>query len=214
MIPRIENSLKNGNVVGYRKYLDKSLRFILILGVPCCFGLIVLAPEIIQLFAGDKYIESAFSTRLLSPIIIIVGLSNFVGLQVLYPNRKEKYFTIAVSIAALINAFFNYFMIPVFKQNGAILGTILAETIGLIIQIGLARKLLKDTELFSFNTVKYFLSGFIMLGIIFYLQSIIENIVLLIIICTGVGTVVYITLLIILHEKTIRLRWLQTKNRI
>jgi O-antigen/teichoic acid export membrane protein len=203
MIPRLENYLKNGNREEYKDYLDKSLRFILCLCIPCTLGMVILSPEIIRLFAGESYSESILSIRLLSPIILITGLIQFVGFQILLINRKEKHFTIAVVIAAIVNGFFNFFMIPIFKQNGAILGTVLAELSVLIIQSIFAWKLLQETELFSFNTVKYFVAGTIMFFSVFFIKIKLDGIILPIIICIFMGAFIYTVALVILHEKTI-----------
>jgi O-antigen/teichoic acid export membrane protein len=201
-VPRLENALNKGDVSTYRNYCNKSLRFILIFGAPCCLGLIALAPEIIWLFAGEKYFGSILSLRLLAPIIVIVGLANFTGLQILYANRKEKYYTIAVSAAAVINAVFNFCMIPVLHQNGAIIGTVLAELIGLGMQMVFARKLLKDTELFSWNTVKYGIAAAVMAAMVFFVRTRIDSLVLTVIISLGTGALSYTIMLILLREKT------------
>jgi O-antigen/teichoic acid export membrane protein len=203
IIPRIENALQSGNRDMYKHYLDASLHFILILSVPCCFGLLILAPDIIYLFAGEQYLESIMSVRLLCPIVIIVGLANFVGLQVLYANRRESRYTIAVSVAAAVNAMFNFVMIPLYKQNGAIVGTVLAEIVGLIIQIWFARDLVKDTELFSWNTVKYFVAGSVMAVVSFFAYNHLKTFIPPIIVCIGVGMLVYAIVLVLLREKIV-----------
>jgi O-antigen/teichoic acid export membrane protein len=203
MVPRIENALKHGNIDDYKKYLDKSLRFILFFSIPFCFGIIILAPEIIYLFAGKMYAESIFSVRLLAPIIIIVSLIEYVGYLILMPNRKEKHFAISVTVAAIVNGLFNFFLIPIFQQNGAILGTVLAELIILLLQVAFARKLLKDTELFSRNTVKYFIASIIMSGILVYIHGLFESRIQVILICVFSGVIIYTTVLFLLHEKTL-----------
>jgi O-antigen/teichoic acid export membrane protein len=200
IIPRIENALRSGDREAYKNYLDASLHFILIFSVPCCFGLLILAPDIIRLFAGEQYLESIMSVRLLCPIVIIVGLANFVGLQVLYANRRESCYTIAVSVAAVVNAVFNFVMIPVYKQNGAIVGTVLAEMVGLIIQIWFARDLLKDTELFSWNTAKYFVAGSVMAVAVMFLRIYIGPAVIISIIS---GSIVYTAMLVVLRERMV-----------
>jgi O-antigen/teichoic acid export membrane protein len=203
MVPRIENALKHGNIDDYKKYLNKSLQFILFFSIPFCFGIIILAPEIIYLFAGKMYAESIFSVRLLALIIIIVGLIEYVGYLILMPNRKEKHFAISVTVAAITNGVFNFFLIPIFQQNGAILGTVLAELIVLLLQIVFAWKLLKDTELFSRNTIKYFIAGIIMTCSLIYIHNIFKHVILTIIICFFSGSMIYIFLLFLLREKTI-----------
>jgi O-antigen/teichoic acid export membrane protein len=200
-VPRLENALNKGDINAYKNYCNKSLRFILILGAPCCFGLIALAPEIIRLLTGEKYLDSILSVRLLAPVIAIVGLANFTGLQILYANRKEKYYTIAVSVAAAANAVFNFCMIPALKQNGAILGTVLAELIGLGIQIVFAWKLLKDTELFSLNTVKYFIAAAVMALVVYFVRTRIDSVALRVIASLGAGVLSYAVMLALLREK-------------
>jgi O-antigen/teichoic acid export membrane protein len=141
------------------KYLRISLQYMLFISVPSSFGIISLAPDIIMLFAGDQFTPAIVSIRLLAPVIIIVGLAGFLGFQLLYPLRQEWKYTVSVSIAAVCNACCNYLLIPRFQQNGAIIGTLVAETIGVMLQLWFARKYLKETQLFSLNTCKYFVAA-------------------------------------------------------
>jgi O-antigen/teichoic acid export membrane protein len=203
MIPRLENALTSGDTAAYKNYCDKSLRFILIFGASCCFGLAALAPEIIGFFAGAQYLDSVLSVRLLAPVIVIVGLAHFVGFQILYTNRKEKHYTIAVSIAAVANALFNFGMIPLLKQNGAILGTLLAEFIGLGIQVVFAWELLKDTELFTRNTMKYFIAAAVMALVVLFVRTQIVSPVMRIVASLAAGAFSYAFLLVLLREKTV-----------
>jgi O-antigen/teichoic acid export membrane protein len=203
MVPRLENALNRGDAAAYKSCCDKSLRFILIFGAPCCFGIASLAPEITELFAGGKYLDSILSVRLLAPVIVIVGLAHFVGLQILYTNRKEKQYAIAVSAAAAANAVFNLYMIPLLRQNGAILGTLLAELTGLGIQTAFAWKLLKDTELFTWNTVKYFIAAAVMAFVVFLVRTQVASLAPRVIASLGAGVFSYAFLLVLLREKTV-----------
>jgi hypothetical protein len=92
-------------------------------------------------------------------------------------------------------------MIPVYKQNGAIVGTVLAEMVGLMIQRWFARDLLKDTELFSWNTVKYFVAGSAMAVAVFFAYNHLKIFIPPIILSIGIGILVYIILLMLLREK-------------
>jgi len=200
--PRIENCLKKGDIVSYHKYLNISLNYILIISVPCCFGIVALAPDVILLFAGKQFLPSIYSIRLLSPIIIIVGLAYFLGFQVLYPLRQEWKYTVSVSVAAICNACSNYFLISKYQQNGAIIGTIIAESIGLILQLWFTRKYIKETHLFSINTCKYFLAGYVMFRFLKKIPLSENNLVLH---CAGsiiIGATVYFLFLFIVREKT------------
>lgn len=163
IVPRIENCLKKGDVEGHRYYLNLSLHYILLLAVPCCIGIYALASDVILLFAGREFAEAVGTVRLLAPIVLLVGMANFVGLQILYPHRKEICYTTSVSVAAIANAVCNLILIPRFAQNGAAVGTLIAEGLGLLLQILFARKFLfAESDLLSLNTAKYFAAGFVM----------------------------------------------------
>jgi hypothetical protein len=95
-------------------------------------------------------------------------------------------------------------MIPVLRQNGAIIGTVLAELIGLGIQIAFAWKLLKDTELFSWNTIKYFIAAVIMAFAVYLVRKRITSLAPGIIASLATGAFSYAAVLALLREKTAR----------
>ena len=200
IVPRIESSLKNGDIEGYRRYVNLSLGYILILAVPCCLGLVALADDIIMVFAGTEFAPAAFSMRLLSPVIIIVGVAYFVGLQLLYSHREEWKYTVSVSVAAVVNAFFNAVLIPRFAQDGAIAGTLIAEGTGLLVQIVFAWKYLRETDFMSINTLKYVLAGVIMFMAVRLMPELSSRI-LRCALCIGLGVTVYGTGLLLMREK-------------
>lgn len=195
MVPRIENCLKNRDEDGCRRYLNISLGYILILSVPCSAGIAVLAPEIISLFAGSQYQESVLGIRLLSPVVVIVGLAHFTGLQILFPRREEWKYTAAVNLA------YNLALIPVFRQNGAIIGTLAAELVGLAVQIGFARKYLKRTDFAGLNTVKYFIAGAVMGMVLLAIPKRFPSDAIRLAACVCTGAAVYAAVLLILREK-------------
>lgn len=206
MIPRLENVLKKGDEEQYFSLLNKSLSFTLLFCIPSFFGIILTAPEVVYLFGGKSYTASVLGMQLLSPILIFVPLAHFVGMQILYPYRKETKYTISVTVASISNAIFNFFAIKKLQQNGAILGTVLAEGLGLILQIIFAWDLLKKTELFSVNTIKIVFSAIIMfLSLtVFNKQFNLCNEIVSLILKIVIAVFVYLLCLLIFREKTVK----------
>jgi len=132
-----------------------------------------------------------------------VGLANFVGLQVLYPNRRENCYTVAVSVAAAGSALFNLLMIPMLKQDGAILGTVFAELTGFAIQVAFAWRLLKDAEVFRWDMSKYFMAGTAMFLVVALIHTLFDGMFLSTITCVTAGIVVYGATLALLREKAV-----------
>lgn len=213
MIPRLENFLANNKQDEYYALLNKSLGYTLIFCVPIFFGVQIVAKDLILLFAGSKFESSILSLRLLSPILLFIPMAHFVGLQILYPHRMEYKYTIAVTVAAVINIVFNYFAIQKWQQNGAIVGTCVAELVGLVIQVLFGRKFIKKTELVSWNTGKIILAGLVMFGVLTGLNRIItiSSITVNLLFDVGVGIVVYGGSLVVLREKGIFLLFSRKK---
>lgn len=201
IVPRLENCLERGDNASYLRYLNLSLHYILLLALPCCFGVIALAPDIITIFAGEKYFESIKTIRLLSPIVIIVGLANFVGLQILYPHRQEWKYTFSVTVAAIVNACFNAILIPKFAQNGAAIGTLIAEGLGFLFQVIFAWRYLLETDFFSFNTVKYIVAGIGMYVVLSVIPNDGRNLLVHCVMCVLIAALVYGVILIVCREK-------------
>lgn len=213
MIPRIENCFKKGDMEGYRNGLWLSLRFVFLLGIPSIIGIELLAPEIIWVFAGEEYMDAVISIRLLSSIIMFVGLAHFMGWQVLYTNRKEGVYTVAITIAALVNGIFNYFMIHIYSYNGAILGTVVAEATGLVIMTIAGRKYLVDSRALGFDIFKYFIASAIMAGVLLLLKPFLGegSIGIMLIMYVILGALTYFISLILLRDKCIVMLLKKTK---
>lgn len=91
MMPRLSNCLKNNDRVGYTKYANYSLKYILLISIPAVTGVSLVAREIIMLMAGENFQQSILTMQLIAPIIFIVGMAYFIGFQVLYPQGLERY---------------------------------------------------------------------------------------------------------------------------
>ena len=199
--PRLDNCYKKGDMIAHDHYLNLSVNYILILAVPCFLGINILIQDIMLIFAGAKYSSAVLTARILSPMIIIVSLAYFIGMQIIYTRRKEWQYTVSVSVSAIINALLNAILIPQLAHNGAAIGTLAAESIGLFIQVCFAWQYLIKTDLFSLNTIKFFIAGIVMSVAIIFIPYINGSVFLHFIISVLSGAVIYGLLLLILHEK-------------
>lgn len=201
MLPRISNSYQKNDIESYKRYLNYSLNYILMISLPALCGTVLLSKNIILIMAGEKFISSIKTMNILAVIIFIVGMAYFLGYQLLYPRGLERYYTYSVIIAAIVNFIFNYIMIPKYLQNGAAMGTVIAESIGVIMMLYFSRNILKEIEFFSIKRLKYFVATIIM-GIPVYiiiLQSF--GNILTVIYSIIVGVIVYFFTLFIMKEE-------------
>ena len=214
LLPRISNCIKNNDVENYKKYINYSIKYILMISIPSVVGIFLLADNIILIMAGEKFIESILTMRILVFILFIVGIAYFLGFQLLYPHGLEKYYTYSVTIAAIINFIFNYIMIPKYYQNGAAIGTIIAELTGVMLMLYFTRNYLKEIEFYNLKNLKYFISSIIMGLIILFIKYLnIENI-LTILISISLGSIIYFIILLLLKEDIVIFGFNVIKNKL
>ncbi len=74
-----------------KKFLElayKSLDLLMLLAVPAAIGLSVLAEPVILTLSGRQYLDAVPVMRIINPIIVVVGMSNFIGVQIFMPLGK------------------------------------------------------------------------------------------------------------------------------
>ena len=201
LIPRISNFYQKNDIENYKKYLNHSLNYILMMALPIFFGVILLSKNIVLIMAGEKFLVSVQTMKILAIIIPIVGIAYFLGYQLLYPRELERYYTYSVVTAAIVNFVFNYITIPKYLQNGAALGTVIAESIGVIMMLFFSRKLLKEIEFFSIKRLKYFIASCIM-GVFVYIVTLQNmNNIMVLLVSIMIGIISYFFTLFILKEE-------------
>ncbi|MGX6591146.1 flippase [Cetobacterium ceti] len=200
LLPRISNYIENNLEKELKDILNKTFKILLLLAFPCIIGLYLSAKEIILIFSGKEFIEAIVTMKILTPIIIFIGLSNFIGIQVLYPRGEEKKVLISVVVGAITNFGLNWIFIPKYAQNGAALSTTIAEGLVLLVQIILGYKYLNFIKL-NFELFKGIIAS-VLMGFVIMLCDI-DNIYYNLILKIILGGIIYTGTLLILKEELI-----------
>ena len=173
MVPRIGNMFSQGNKAEVQNAMYRSYRFVWFIGIPMCLGLIGISSNFVPWFFGPGYDGVIPLLRILSVIIIAVGISNVTGVQYLIPTKKEGLFTKSVVIGAILNFLLN---IPLIYFNGAIgaaIASVVAEVSIALVQILFVRNELSVKRIFS-GSIRYLISGIIMLGVLLLERSLMK----------------------------------------
>ena len=140
MLPRIASIFSDGNKEKVQEYMKKSFNLVFILAFPLILGIISVAEKFVPIFFGDGYEEVIILMKVITPIILLIGLSNVSGTQYLLPTKRQREFTISLVAGAIINFIFNMLLIPKLGALGASIGTVIAELIVTTVQIYFTRK--------------------------------------------------------------------------
>jgi len=88
MMPRIANTFAMGEKEKVQKYMKKSFNMVFFLGFPLVFGTIVISDAFVPFFFGEGYDKVKLIMKVMSPIILFIGLSGVNGTQYLLPTEQ------------------------------------------------------------------------------------------------------------------------------
>lgn len=199
MIPRNSNAFERKDMEAIRRNIYRSVRFVLFLGIPMMIGLIAVSDNIVPWFLGNGYYKSANIMKILSVLVLAIGLNNVFGLQYLIPAGEDKKFTISVTCGAITNFLLNLVLIRLFKSYGAAIATIVAEIAVAVIMFCFIRKNISLREILK-SSIKYLISGIIMFVPCFMLGRILAPSIINTFIIVFTGVVVYLICLILLKD--------------
>lgn len=202
IIPRMSYLINNNKEKEAIQLQKKVVNLLIYIGLPMISGLTILAKPIILLLSGEEFLPSVIILQILASLLIIIPLSSFFGLQILYPMHKEKYGNYAVITGAIINMVLNFLLIPFWGHIGVAISVLCAEAIITLIHYLFAKKYMK-LRLRDFLPLKAFIATIIMTGAIYYLNTKLTALIYLPLICLC-GILIYALLLIILKDKFIR----------
>lgn len=199
-LPRLSSYLANNKIDSYNKLLSNLFNSLIVFSIPISLGLFLLSRDIIIVFSGIEYVGANFSLKILGTALVFSTVGSFLATSVLLPLKKERVILVSSIISACINIFLNFFFIPIFKQDGAALTTLVSEIVMVILMsISVGRQI-------QINNVKKNLLGTIIGCSVIFITYIvigefIDNTLLKVIAVTFAGGVNYfISLLIMKNE--------------
>lgn len=202
VVPRMAhlNAKKQFNEIA--NYITRSFSFVFFLGIPLLFGLIGIADIFVPAFFGQGYDKSVMLIRILSCLIIAIGLSNVIGVQYLIPSKKEHMLTVTVICGAIINFTLNIFLIKRYQSIGAALSSVIAESAVTIIQIFYIKNVLNIKRIFI-GSWRNIVSSIIMIIVLYLMKSTMQTNTLNLSFMILISGITYFLLLLLLHDRFI-----------
>lgn len=125
-----------------------------------CFGIIAVAKDFVPLYFGSGFLECIPIVRMLSVVIILKSVSEGLKTQFLIPQDNNICIISSVSIGCVANLLINLLLIPVMGAKGAVVGTIVAELVAVLVQL-----LFVCTKEKRFKNIFYGF-GFVIIGLL------------------------------------------------
>lgn len=109
--------------------IRKSMDYIFFMGFGMTFGIIGIADVFVPWFFGTGYGKVVPLLQMMSPIILIIGVSNCLGSQYYNPAGLRKTSARFIIIGSIVNLALNLILIPRYESYGTVLGSLAAESI-------------------------------------------------------------------------------------
>lgn len=127
LIPRFSVELHNEDQGAAKALVHKSLGFVVFLSVPIAVGIFCLATEFIYVFAGQAYQPAVRSLKVLSFLVILIGLAQVFSNQILLALKQEKKILYAAIAGVVVSLTVNFLLIPILGHTGAATSALLTE---------------------------------------------------------------------------------------
>lgn len=184
------------------EFLSKSFNMMMTFVIPCMVGMAFMHDDIILFISGKDYLEAGTSMVILSISLFFALFSTMHSSTILIPYGREKVTLNGAIVGAVLNLILNLVFIPIWKENGAALTTLLAEVIVFLFYVRVTKQYY--THLNGIKTMLQCLVG--SLGIVlvlFLLRNIETNIVIRVLVKGVMAAVVYFVVQIVIKNQIV-----------
>lgn len=151
MLPRMSMLIAQNNRSSFMEYATKAMDYVWVISVPIVIYFTMYAKDCIYLLSGELFGAATPAMQVIMPTVLLIGITNILGIQMLVPLGKEKIVLYSEIAGAITDIALNYIFIPIYGATGAALGTLAAEAVVLVFQISYMKKDIKNI----FKNVSY-----------------------------------------------------------
>lgn len=200
LLPHVAHYFASGNYEAVKHSLVSSMHVILVIAFPLAFGIAAVSTPFTYYFFSIKFMPVAPLMAVEAIVVIPISIASAIGVQYLLPTDQVKPYTVSVILGSLVNIIVNVPLILWFGTMGAVIGTILSESVVTIYQIYAIKNQLSLGELFS-ESWKYCLSALIMFVFIKGWQFSCKTSMTALIVEVLLGMIVYFIVLLLFRPR-------------
>ncbi|MDD4110438.1 MAG: oligosaccharide flippase family protein [Clostridia bacterium] len=200
MIPRNSAIAKKGNIRDLHNNIEKVMKFSFFITFPMMFGILSISKIFCPVFFGPGFDKTSILFSILSPMLVLMSISNILGMQYLVPINKEKIYSKFIFLIAMFNILVSSILIYFFSSIGAVLGALLAEFLGVLLFSLYCRKEINTMKILL-NSWKVILSSAIMFIIVLFTANIAKQNAFTVLLLAIEGISVYCFFLFLLKDE-------------
>ena len=193
MMPRMASLIERKENNEASKLFSLSIEAVFAVSCAMTFGIAAISREFVPLFFGKGFDSCITLIILLSPVLIIKGLSQTSRMEYLIPSHNEKIFIESVFAGTGVNLIVNLALIGKYGATGAVIGTLIAELVTCVWQYIKINSRINITSTIIKSMV-YVLFGLIMLIVVRLVSRVFDELLFCVVSQILSGAIVYGTL--------------------
>ena len=184
--------------------IRKTMDFIFLISFGCTFGIIGVAGRFVPTFFGPGFEPVVNLLYFMSPLTIIVGISNCLGANYYTPSGQRARSARVIVLGSVVNLILNLLMIPFIGAVGAVIASIIAESVITVLYVRMSDEYMSVKLLLKLSW-KRILSGILMLVFVLLLGKYLpfRNLVVTAIQVVS-GVAIYFGLLLLMKDNMLR----------
>ena len=140
LLPRASYYVEHKLWDQFRDITRKALNFVFVAATPMMLYFILFARDGIYLLSGPEYAGAVLPMQIAMPVLLFVGISNILGIQILVPMGRELSVLWSIVAGAVVDLVLNALLIPRFGAAGAATANMVAEGTVMVVQLVMLRK--------------------------------------------------------------------------
>lgn len=125
--PRMSSLLSENKFDEFIGLIKKSTDFLLAITVPAVLFTCAFSPEIIKIISGEGYEGAIIPTRIVMPLIFIIGYEQILVIQILTPLKKDKQILINSISGAIVGLILNIVLVKEYASAGSAIVWVMSE---------------------------------------------------------------------------------------
>ena len=130
--PRMSSLLSENKFDEFIGLIKKSTDLLLTITVPAVLFTCAFSPEIIKIISGEGYEGAIIPTRIVMPLIFIIGYEQILVIQILTPLKKDKQILINSISGAIVGLILNIILVNKYASIGSAIVWVMSELTVLI----------------------------------------------------------------------------------
>lgn len=125
--PRMSSLLSENKFDEFIGLIKKSTDLLLTITVPAVLFTCAFSPEIIKIISGEGYEGAIIPTRIVMPLIFIIGYEQILVIQILTPLKKDKQILINSISGAIVGLILNIILVNKYASIGSAIVWVMSE---------------------------------------------------------------------------------------